>query len=135
MTSLPFDPTAPRELPKPEKRRGFTPRQVAAVFIRYDGRCAKCAWKVAPGGYHIDHITPLAALGKHELENWQLLCVECHKPKTKVDNAEAKKGARIRGEKGQRARRERNGAQITSRGFQKRPDGAKHQWPKRKLGQ
>jgi len=115
----------PVDLPKPEKRRGFTPRQVAAVFIRYDGRCAKCAWKVTPGGYHIDHITPLAALGKHELENWQLLCVECHKPKTKVDNAEAKKGARIRGEKGQRARRERNGPSLTgrstfqSRGFDK----------------
>jgi 5-methylcytosine-specific restriction endonuclease McrA len=125
----------PVDLPKPKPRRSFTARQVAAVFIKYEGRCAKCSEKVALDGYEIDHITRLDALGKHELENWQLLCIGCHKPKTKVDNAEAKKGARIRGEKGQRARRERNGAQITSRGFQKRPDGAKHQWPKRKLGQ
>lgn len=138
-------PTIPKirpvELPKPEKRRSFTARQVAAVFIRYDGRCAKCAWKVTPGGYHIDHITPISALGKHELENWQLLCIECHTGKTKRDNFEAKKSARIRGEKGQRARRERRGgsaikgrSEINSRGFQK-PDGHKTKWPKRKVGQ
>lgn len=123
------------ELPQPEKRRSFTARQVAAVFIRYDGRCAKCAWKVTPGGYHIDHITPISALGKHELENWQLLCIECHTGKTKRDNFEAKKSARIRGEKGQRARRERRGgssikgrSEIKSAGFnktlRKRMDGS-----------
>ena len=118
----------PVELPKPEKRRSFTARQVAAVFIRYDGRCAKCAWKVTPGGYHIDHIQPLSALGTHELANWQLLCIHCHTGKTKRDNFEAKKSARIRGEKGQRARRERRGgsaikgrSEINSRGFQKHP--------------
>lgn len=96
-------------LPKPEKRKGFTARDVAAVFIKFEARCARCREKVSLGNYQIDHIQRLDALGKHELENWQLLCVPCHKPKTKVDNAEAKKGARIRGEKGQRARRERRG--------------------------
>jgi len=132
-------PTIPKlrevELPKPEKRRSFTARQVAAVFIKYEGRCAKCSEKVAPGGYQIDHITRLDALGKHELENWQLLCIGCHKPKTKTDNAEAKKGARVRGETGQRARRERRGGssiqgrkEIASPGFnktlRKRMDGS-----------
>lgn len=133
--ALPFDPTAPKQLPSPEKRRSFTARQVAAVFIRYDGRCAKCAWKVTPGGYHIDHITPLSALGKHELENWQLLCIECHTGKTKRDNFEAKKSARIRGDKGQRARRAKNGPQIASRGFADKPKGYQHKWPSRKVGQ
>jgi len=99
-------------LPKPAKRKGFSPRDVAAVFIKYDGRCAKCSEKVSLGNYQIDHIHRLDALGKHELDNWQLLCVPCHKPKTKKDNAEAKKGARIRGEKGQRARREKRGGSL-----------------------
>lgn len=122
---LPFDPTAPKQLPKP-KREGFSARDVASVFIKYDGRCATCAIKVRLDGYDIDHIQRVDAGGKHELENWQLLCKPCHKPKTAIDNREAKKGARIRGEKGQRARRERRGgssikggAKLQSRKFNK----------------
>lgn len=125
------------ELPKPEKRRSFTARQVAAVFIKYEGRCAKCNEKVALDGYHIDHINPLASLGKHELENWQLLCIECHTGKTKRDNFEAKKSARIRGEKGQQKRRRESGSrikgrsEIASRPFEARKE--KTVWPKRKF--
>ena len=108
----------PDTLPLPIKRKGFTPRNVAAVFIKYDARCAKCSEKVKLGEYQIDHIQRIDALGKHELENWQLLCTPCHSGKTKVDNREAKKGARVRGEKGQRARREkRDTPLILSRGF------------------
>lgn len=102
-------------LPKPLKRRGFTPREVAAVFIKYEARCAKCREKVSLGNYQIDHIHRLDALGKHELENWQLLCVPCHKPKTANDNREAKKGRRIRGELKPRVKK-----QIQSRGFSDR---------------
>ena len=126
-------------LPKPERRKGFTARDVAAVFIKYEARCARCREKVSLGNYQIDHIQRLDALGKHELENWQLLCVPCHKPKTKVDNAEAKKGARVRGERGQRARREKRGGSSIkapavsalskdARGYVKKA------WPKRKMG-
>lgn len=132
MTDLP-------KLPTPEKRRGFTPRQVAAVFIKCDGRCQHCQEKVKLDGYQIDHIHRRDALGEHTLENWQLLCKPCHAEKTRVDNYEAKKGARIRGEKGQRARRAKHGSKLKSnvklqsRGFSKRPDGVKHKWAKRKL--
>lgn len=108
-------------LPKPERRKGFTARDVAAVFIKFEARCARCREKVSLGNYQIDHIQRLDALGKHELDNWQLLCVPCHKPKTKVDNAEAKKGARIRMETGQQMRRKkRQTPLIKSRGFNKR---------------
>lgn len=102
-------------LPKPEKRKAFTARDVAAVFIKCEARCAKCREKVSLGNYAIDHIQRLDALGAHELSNWQLLCSDCHGEKTRVDNREAKKGARVRGEKGQRARRAKNGPQIVSR--------------------
>jgi len=107
-------------LPKPIKRKGFTPRDVAAVFIKCDARCAKCREKVSLGNYAIDHIQRLDALGAHCLENWQLLCTECHAAKTRVDNFEAKKGARIRGE--------------TCNGPKRKiPAPAKFAWPKRKL--
>lgn len=139
MTTLPFGKDAKADLPKPEKRRGFSARDVAAVFIKCEARCARCHEKVKLGAYAIDHIQRLDALGKHELENWQLLCTPCHADKTRVDNFEAKKGARQRGEKGQLARRRKNGPQIKSNrklqsaGFQKRPEGMKHKWPKRKM--
>jgi len=111
--TLPFDPTAPKELPKPAKRKGFSARDVASVFIKFEARCAKCAVKVQLGGYDIDHIVRIDAGGKHELGNWQLLCVPCHKPKTTTDNAQAKKGRRIRGEAGQvKRRRERGHSSI-----------------------
>lgn len=99
-------------LPKPEKRKGFTPRDVAAVFIKCDGRCAKCSQKVKLGEYAIDHIHRLDALGAHCLDNWQLLCTPCHAEKTRVDNREAKKGRRIRGELKPREKK-----QIPSRPF------------------
>ena len=119
--TLPFDPTAPKNLPKPARRKGFSARDVASVFIKYEARCAACAIKVQLGGYDIDHIVRLDAGGTHELENWQLLCVPCHKAKTRDDNREAKKGRRIRGETGQRARRERRGeGSIKSQGFNKK---------------
>lgn len=102
-------------LPKPVKRRGFTPRDVAAVFIKCEARCALCREKVSLGNYAIDHIQRLDALGAHELSNWQLLCSPCHSDKTRVDNREAKKGARVRGEKGQRARRAKHGPSLKSR--------------------
>jgi len=111
-------------LPKPEKRRSFTARQRNMVANRQQWLCNVCKcdlWKIA---FEIDHIQRRDALGKHEPDNWQALCVPCHAEKTRTDNREAKKGARIRGEKGQRARRERRGgssikggAKLQSRGF------------------
>jgi 5-methylcytosine-specific restriction endonuclease McrA len=111
-------------LPKPEKRRSFTARQRNMVANRQQWLCNVCKcdlWKIA---FEIDHIQRRDALGKHEPDNWQALCVPCHAEKTRTDNWEAKKGARIRGEKGQRARRAKRGgssiksaSKLQSRGF------------------
>jgi 5-methylcytosine-specific restriction endonuclease McrA len=113
-------------LPKPEMRRGFTARQREAIAERQAYGCANCGCSLVTNKFQIDHIQRLDALGKHEPSNWQALCVPCHAEKTRTDNREAKKGARVRGEKGQRARRERRGgssiksaSKIQSRGFQK----------------
>jgi len=148
--TLPFGKDRKPDYPELPKRKGFSARDVASVFIKYEARCAKCAVKVQLDGYQIDHIVRIDAGGKHELANWQLLCIPCHKPKTKKDNWEAKKGARVRGEKGQRARRAKHGPSLKSRSTFDRPSllfklarsespskwgraGGK-KWPKRKFG-
>lgn len=87
-------------LPKPEKRKAFTARDVAAVFIKCDGRCAMCSEKVKLGEYAIDHIQALDHLGAHSLDNWQLLCRPCHIVKTGKDVKASAKGRRLRGETG-----------------------------------
>lgn len=48
-------------------------------FLRQHG------FKRTPPGYEVDHIIPLCAGGKDSPENMQLLTVEEHKRKTKVD--------------------------------------------------
>lgn len=87
-------------LPKPEKRKAFTARDVASVFIKCDGRCAMCSEKVKLGEYAIDHIQALDHLGAHSLDNWQLLCRPCHIVKTGKDVKASAKGRRLRGETG-----------------------------------
>ena len=114
------------DLPVPEKRRSFTARQRNEVANRQEWLCNICKCDLWGIRFDVDHVQRLDALGKHEPNNWQALCVPCHADKTRTDNREAKKGARVRGEKGQRARRERRGgsmiksaSKIQSRGFQK----------------
>ena len=125
-------------LPKPIKRKSFTAREVAAVFIKSDGRCAHCREKVSLDGYAIDHIQALDHLGAHALENWQLLCKPCHIVKTKGDVKASAKSRRLRGETGNGPKRK-----IVSRGFDrplldspaqcdpKRILSAGSKWPKR----
>jgi len=88
------------DLPKPLPRRAFTARNIAAVFIKHDGRCAACSEKVRLGEYAVDHIQALDHLGAHTLDNWQLLCVGCHKLKTAKDVKASAKGRRLRGDVG-----------------------------------
>ena len=124
------------DLPLPIARRSFTARQREAIAEAQAYGCANCGCSLVTNKFQIDHIQRLDALGKHEPDNWQALCVPCHAEKTRTDNREAKKGARVRGQTGQRARRERRGgsmiksaSKIQSRGFQKRTEPTK--WPKR----
>lgn len=115
-----------REMPLPEKRKKPTASQVRDIIKRQNSCCALCpvvlVLRDADGGFlrilqpfQIDHIQRLDALGAQTTDNLQALCVACHKAKTKVDNFEAKKGARIRLEKGQQARRKANGSKLVSR--------------------
>ena len=102
------------ELPQPERRRSFTAKQRAEIVWSQGYKCAHCECSLITRPFQIDHIQRLDALGKHEPDNWQALCVPCHAIKTKVDNREAKKGRRIRGDNKPRVKKA-----IPSRGFNK----------------
>ena len=56
------------------------------VYELYNGNCAICTGQVLVAAY--DHAVALVNGGQHRETNLQLLCVRCHKDKTKVDVAE-----------------------------------------------
>lgn len=137
------DGSSTNALPKPEKRKAFTARDVAAVFIKCDGRCAMCSEKVKLGEYAIDHIQALDHLGAHSLDNWQLLCRPCHIVKTGKDVKASAKGRRLRGETGTAPKRKisQRSTFPTQRPLLSLPQSMKpdkavnggDNWPKRKL--
>jgi 5-methylcytosine-specific restriction endonuclease McrA len=100
------------DLPKPERRRSFKQRDVDNRFTAQAGRCNKCQCDLNVTGFERDHIQRHDALGKTDYDNLQLLCPPCHAYKSRLDNREAKKGRRIRGENKPSVKKA-----IPSRGF------------------
>lgn len=127
--SLPFDPLAKKELPKPSARKPLSKFEFATLFLQQQGKCAVCSARLEKGKVRDEHLHALHLGGGNELTNRALWCLDCTKPKDVMDKARIAKGKRIRGETG-------NGRKqpIRSRGFSK-PEGFKHSWPKRKMGQ
>lgn len=119
-------------LPKPERRKPLTRVQFATLLLAQEGRCGcGCGIKLQADRIIDEHIQALDFLGSNELSNRSLWNRDCSKRKTAGDLSEAAKGKRIRGETGQRARRERRGGSSikappvsalskTSRGYVKR---------------
>jgi 5-methylcytosine-specific restriction endonuclease McrA len=108
-----------REPVEVEKRRKLTKREKAEVCLRQRGRCALCEEKLSVE-IDFDHVIPLALGGKQTLDNFEALCRDCHKDKTRLDRWQIAKAERQAGRKGQSARREKNGPRLQSRGFDTR---------------
>ena len=113
-----------------QERRPLTKWEFASLFLQQEGKCAVCGSRLEKGKVRDEHLHALNLGGGNELTNRALWCLDCTKPKDAVDKSRIAKSKRIRGETCTGPRQK-----ITSRGFQKRPDGVKHQWAKRKMGQ
>lgn len=101
-------------------RRSLRAWETAQLMQQQAGFCAGCGTKLYAGFFDADHIIPLACGGTNDLTNFQLLCKVCHNAKSRgEDIPTAAKIRRLKGETGQRARRERNGSKLKNRGFDK----------------
>lgn len=94
------------------KRRKLTKAQKARLFLSYDGRCAHCDTRLSVHQVEWDHIKERRmaadeadAEACEELANFQPLCTDCHKAKTKKWKGIHAKAERQAGRSGQQARR------------------------------
>lgn len=105
--------------PEAEKRKQLKKFEFGFLIIKQDGKCGcGCGQKLdfsQPGMVIDEHLISLQDGGSNDLDNRALYRKECAREKTKADAGTIAKGRRVRGEKGQLARRRKNGSQIKSR--------------------
>ncbi len=78
-------------------RRAFTRTVKLAAWERSGGCCEDCGRKIFPGdGPEYDHIIADEHGGDNSLKNCQVLCVWCHKPKTRADMKVTVRGRKAR---------------------------------------
>lgn len=100
----------------------------ARIFAQHDGVCELCCHKIT-GLYEIEHRIAWAISRDDSDANLYPAHPECHAVKTSGHDAPTiAKTKRMAGETGQWARRQKNGPQIKSRGFEK---GGPSRWSKR----
>lgn len=94
-------------------RKYLTPNELREMLMRQHGICAapECA---SEGPFEADHSTPHAWDNK---KPDQLLCVPCHKRKTRRDVANIAKAKRISNARTQYDKRKQNGSRMKSAGF------------------
>jgi 5-methylcytosine-specific restriction enzyme A len=85
----------------PEDRKPLTRKQIAALFLRQDGKCPNCGQKLETKGnrpveFIDEHVNPLWRGGSNDLKNRELWCIPCTKPKTAKEAGERAKGLNIR---------------------------------------
>ena len=62
--------------------RAFTESQKRATYEKQNGICKKCGKHFELKNMEADHITPWSKGGKTNIENCQMLCVECNRRKS-----------------------------------------------------
>ncbi len=63
----------------------FTPWTMKMIRDRDGGRCVQCG---STSDLEYDHIVPISQGGTADPDNGQLLCHECHRVKTRIEQAE-----------------------------------------------
>lgn len=112
-------------IPEPDRsvvaRKPLTKKQRAELLLAQNGYCGcGCGVKVDhPREGSIDeHLDPLGLTGTNDLENRSIWRKPCSAAKTAKDLGDIAEAKRRAGETGQVARRQKNGPQMKSRGFQ-----------------
>ena len=117
-------------------RGAMTPARMKRIWEREGGICWFCTQPVPMRGGAVvryDHRIPVEISQDDSDEGiFPIHREPCDWLKTAADQAKIAKTRRMAGEKGQAARRAKNGPQIKSRGFDK--GGPKRAWPKRTFG-
>lgn len=124
-STLPFDPTRKPDLDKPGKRKPLTRVQILKLAIRQKLLCGcGCGAPLDPECID-EHMVPRETLPADRcdhIDNRALVNKPCAKTKTVADQAVIGHWRRVRGDSGQRKRREENGSKLKSRNtFQDRP--------------
>ena len=69
-----------------ERLRGRANQMRRAWYFANNPLCVHCKEKgIIEPAIELDHIIPLHKGGSDDEDNWQGLCVECHKVKTRQD--------------------------------------------------
>jgi 5-methylcytosine-specific restriction protein A len=68
-------------------RKEFSATTKKAALKRAKGHCEGCAQPLRDGHFHFDHDQPDGLSGQPTLENCRVLCLPCHKAKTREDVA------------------------------------------------
>lgn len=76
-------------------RREFPNKIKRDAAARANGHCEQCRMKLRSGEFHFDHVIPDWMGGEPELHNCEVLCVVCHRSKTKKDVGDIAKSKRI----------------------------------------
>ena len=99
-------------------RREFSKAVKRDAAHRANGKCEGCGKRLRFGDYHYDHDDPDAVGGGNTLDNCRVLCIDCHKTKTRERDL-----PRIVKSRGQRdmAIGIRPAPKLKSRGFEPRP--------------
>lgn len=90
----------------PLARRKLTRVEFAQLMLDQEGQCAACREKLRADLIVDEHLTALDHGGSNDLSNRALYCTTCARAKTEEDLAESLHGRRVRGEIGQKRRRE-----------------------------
>jgi|SRR6478609_1538790 len=76
-------------------RKEFTTKTKAQAFMRANGRCEECGYRLTPGKFDYDHTRPDGLLGCNDLANCRVICIGCHNEKTREDIGRIAKAKRM----------------------------------------
>lgn len=54
-------------------------------FERAHGKCESCGIYLQPAAWQCDHIVPVSKGGTNDITNLQVLCIPCHRRKTRAE--------------------------------------------------